>query len=106
MPPVLKVAVAENQTEQEAIWQAIVANPCDWTSELRTAIHTVIDKRIAVMDELVSEVLRRNAANGGAAADQMNALVQLAPELQNMRTSLAWKLVRKLRALKERLLSS
>ncbi|MEO8433636.1 MAG: glycosyltransferase [Pyrinomonadaceae bacterium] len=101
MPPVLKVAVPEKQTEQQAVWQAIAVNPRDWTRELRTAIHTVIDKRIAVMDELVSEVLRRNPAGGDEDVGLMDALVQLAPELQNMKPSLAWKLVRQLRAVKK-----
>lgn len=101
MPPILNVVVPEGQTEQQAVWQAIATNPRDWTRQLRTAIHAVLDKRIAIMDELVSEVLRRNAASGGDDAGLMDALVQLAPELQNVETSLAWKLVRQLRAVKK-----
>ena len=104
MPPVLKVAVPENQTEQEAVWQTIAANPRDWTREVRRSIHTVIDKRMAVLDELVSEVIRRNPAGRGDDVGLMDALVQLAPELQHAETSLGWKMVRKLRAFKERLI--
>lgn len=101
MPPALKVDVPPGLTEQEAFRLAIEANPRRWTADVRAAVECVIEKRVALSDEMILKLL----GDGGADrldADrlfdsyaQLERVARLADEL--VEGSVGWTLLRRTR---------
>ena len=98
MPPALKVDVPPGLTEQEAFRLAIEEEPRRWTADLRAAVHSVIEKRVALSDAMML-ALMRNGGTDQLDADklfdsyaQLDRTARLADEL--VEGSLGWKLLR------------
>jgi len=112
LPPALKIHVPENMTEQEATWNAILADPRGWTRNLRAAVVETLDTRVAQSDRLLLTMLRvqgqeRDDAQAARLIDparQLETLAHLTGELEYLRVSFAWKMVRRLRRLQTRAL--
>ncbi|HEX8286212.1 MAG TPA: glycosyltransferase [Pyrinomonadaceae bacterium] len=107
MPGALKLDVPAGMTEQEACWLAMSAEPSRWAAELRDAVWSVIEKRVALSDELLLR-LGVEGGSGGLSAErlfesyaQIERLARLADEL--VEDSVGWKLLRRTRAALEAL---
>jgi hypothetical protein len=101
MPASLKLDVPPSMTEQEACWLALKEDPARWSGELRTAVNSVIEKRVCMNDDMILTLLgadgtnpsgTRNSPEGNAVDAQLR---RLAAELSE--SSLAWRFVRRSR---------
>jgi hypothetical protein len=113
LPAALKIHVSEDISEQEATWNAIASDPQGWPRRLRAAVSAALDARVAQGDRLLLTMLRaqeqaqegpdeaRQTARLIDPARQLQTLAQLTGELEYLHVSFAWKLVRRLRRLRE-----
>jgi hypothetical protein len=98
MPPALRVDVPPSVTEQEAFWLAAEGEPRRWAAELRAAVHAVIEKRVALSDEMILALLKDGGADATGADRLFDAYAQfgraarLAEEM--VEGSIGWKLLR------------
>jgi glycosyltransferase involved in cell wall biosynthesis len=103
MPDALKVNVPPGLTEQEACWLAIEANPRRWTTSFRAAVHSVIEKRLSLSDEMILGVLSAEGSNQTDAYKlfesyaQIEKLARLADEIAE--DAIGRKLIRRTRRL-------
>ena len=102
MPAALKLEVPAGMTEQEACWLAMRDDPRRWTAELRAAVWSVIERRVALSDEMLLRLMR-DTGQGGLGADrvfesyaQIEKLARLADEV--VEDSVGWRLLRRTRA--------
>jgi hypothetical protein len=101
MPAALKVDVPAGATEQEACWLAMSKEPERWTAELRDAVWSVTERRVAIGDEMLIRLLKDGAPDGPSADGllenyaQVERLARLADEL--VEDSVGWKLLRRTR---------
>jgi hypothetical protein len=107
MPPALKVFVPEGVTEQEAFWREMKDNTM-WTTNLREAINQILDFRVGQSDELLLSILIRDESSCARSEKLADVLVHLENlknftlEMEQMNSSLGWKLVRALRRVREK----
>jgi glycosyltransferase involved in cell wall biosynthesis len=101
MPPALKVDVPPSVTEQEAFRLAIEKNPRRWTADLRAAVQSVIEKRVALSDEMILRLMEDGRPEQLCADKlfdgyaQLDRVTRLAEEL--VEGSIGWKLLRRTR---------
>src|SRR5215210_2737526 len=101
LPAGLKVDVPPGLTEQEAFWPAIEGNPRRWTADLRAAVHSAVEKRVASSDDMILALLGTGGAqspDSGRLFDsyaQLDKLARLADELDE--DSVGWKVMRRTR---------
>ncbi|HYH87472.1 MAG TPA: glycosyltransferase family A protein [Pyrinomonadaceae bacterium] len=109
VPAALKIDVPQGMTEQEACWSALAASPERWTRNLRTALTAALDRRIIMSDELLFELLSKAEAGASGRADllksftQIEELKRIASEVEFLESSAGWKLIRRIRRLRESL---
>ena len=107
MPAALKLDVPAGVTEQEACWLAMRGAPSRWAAELRDAVWSVVERRVALSDEMLLRLLRDGEAGGLGAGRlfegyaQIEKLARLADEL--VEDSVGWRLLRRTRAALEAL---
>lgn len=102
MPGALKLDVPEGMTEQEACWLASRDDPRRWAAELRAAVWSVLERRVALSDEMLLRLARDGSSEGLGAERlfesyaQIEKLARLADEL--VEDSAGWKLLRRARS--------
>lgn len=109
MPAALKIDVPPGTTEQGACWTAMSANPAQWSRDLRTAVSAALDRRIVLSDELLIELMNAEEADAPAGANlferfaQIEKLKRMASEVEFMESSFGWKLIRRVRGVRDSL---
>ena len=107
VPAELKMNILPGVTEQETFWLAIEQDPLGWPTKLRAATHSVLDRRVALSDELIVRAIEASGANPFAPDEmlrtyaQLDKIGQLAAEIE---LSAGWKLVRRARRLLDKIL--
>lgn len=109
MPAALKLEVPQGLTEQEACWRALTSSPERWSRDLRRAVTAVLDRRTFLSDKLLFELLNAARTDVSARADllgsfaQIEELKRIASEVEFMQSSIGWRLIRRVRKLRESL---
>jgi hypothetical protein len=78
IPSALHIQDTGAATPQEAVWQAISAQPEAWTRQVRESVHRVLDLRVSNNNDLINTLQRRAAEN----EQRIQALAAEAVELR------------------------
>ncbi len=103
MPAALKLEAPPEMCEQEACWLAMEANPQKWPQDLRAAVQCVLDRRIALGDKLILDLLKAEEARAPGANGRLETYAQLekleglAAEFEIFQDSTSWKLIQRAR---------
>ena len=57
LPDGLKVAIPDDMSEQEAVWNAVVVDPKRWLSNVRESVALALDRRVTNSDDLLLALL-------------------------------------------------
>lgn len=106
VPAELKLLAPPGATEQETFWRAIEKDPAGWPARLRAAVHSVLDRRVTLSDELIVRTIEAGVAYPFGPDELLRTYVrldkigQLAAEMES---SAGWRLVRRTRRLLDKL---